>query len=64
MVFGGDSLRDFAMALVAGIVMETLSSAFVAGPAAVVLARFDRRPPTPPAGRTAPRDRTGTGAVL
>ncbi|WP_327581733.1 protein translocase subunit SecD [Nonomuraea sp. NBC_00507] len=64
MVFGGDSLRDFAMSLVAGIVMGTLSSAFVAGPAAVVLARFDRRPPAPPARRTAPRDRTGTGAVV
>ncbi|TMR92731.1 protein translocase subunit SecD [Nonomuraea basaltis] len=62
MAFGGDSLRDFAMALVAGIVVGTLSSAFVAGPAAVALARFDRRPPAPPVRRTAPRE--GTGAVV
>ncbi|MFC4014290.1 protein translocase subunit SecD [Nonomuraea purpurea] len=39
MAFGGDSLRDFAMALVTGIVVGTLSSAFVAGPAAIVLDR-------------------------
>lgn len=64
MAFGGDSLRDFALALVAGIVMGTLSSAFVAGPAAVVLARFDRRPAAPPAKRTAPRRREGSGAVV
>ncbi|MEV4086404.1 protein translocase subunit SecD, partial [Nonomuraea fuscirosea] len=43
MFFGGDSLRDFAVALVAGIVTGTLSSAFVAGPAAILLGRFDRR---------------------
>ncbi|MGP4101039.1 protein translocase subunit SecD [Nonomuraea sp. KM90] len=49
MAFGGDSLRDFALALVAGIVTGTLSSAFVAGPAAILLGRFDRRPPPPPA---------------
>ncbi|MEV4174315.1 protein translocase subunit SecD [Nonomuraea sp. NPDC049709] len=49
MAFGGDSLRDFAMALVAGIVTGTLSSAFVAGPAAILLGRFDRRPPPSPA---------------
>jgi SecD/SecF fusion protein len=64
MAFGGDSLRDFAMALVAGIVMGTLSSAFVAGPVAVVLSRFDRRPPTAPAKRTAARPREGSGAVV
>ncbi|MEU6717903.1 protein translocase subunit SecD [Nonomuraea sp. NPDC046802] len=39
MAFGGDSLRDFAMALVTGIVVGTLSSAFVAGPAAIALDR-------------------------
>ncbi|WP_188197325.1 protein translocase subunit SecD [Nonomuraea sp. SYSU D8015] len=63
MAFGGDSLRDFAMALVAGIVVGTLSSAFVAGPAAVVLSRFDARPPTTPVRRPA-RSREGTGAVV
>ncbi|PZG20865.1 protein translocase subunit SecD [Spongiactinospora gelatinilytica] len=64
MAFGGDSLRDFAIALVAGIVTGTLSSALVAGPAAVALARFDRRPPVAPARRKAPPGRSGSGAVL
>ncbi|RBQ21316.1 protein translocase subunit SecD [Spongiactinospora rosea] len=64
MAFGGDSLRDFAIALVAGIVTGTLSSAFVAGPAAVALGRFDRRPPVAPAKRKASPGRSGSGAVL
>ncbi|MFG6199395.1 protein translocase subunit SecD [Nonomuraea sp. JJY05] len=60
MAFGGDSLRDFALALVTGIVTGTLSSAFVAGPLAVWLARFDRKPPPgPPVKR-----RRVTGAVV
>ncbi|MEV0203413.1 protein translocase subunit SecD, partial [Nonomuraea sp. NPDC050691] len=44
-VFGGDSLRDFAIALVIGIVAGTASSAFVAGPLAVELERRADRPP-------------------
>ncbi|MBF8186389.1 protein translocase subunit SecD [Nonomuraea sp. K274] len=64
MAFGGDSLRDFAMALVAGIVTGTLSSAFVAGPVAIALARFDRKPPPRPADRRGPRRREGSGAVV
>ncbi|TDD06605.1 protein translocase subunit SecD [Nonomuraea deserti] len=64
MVFGGDSLRDFAIALVAGIVMGTLSSAFVAGPTAIVLSRFDRRPPPEPVKRRTPEARKGSGAVV
>ncbi|MFC5832679.1 protein translocase subunit SecD [Nonomuraea insulae] len=61
MAFGGDSLRDFAIALVAGIVTGTLSSAFVAGPAAILLGRFDRRPPSEPAR---PRAQKVRGAVV
>ncbi|TDC04369.1 protein translocase subunit SecD [Nonomuraea longispora] len=64
MVFGGDSLQDFAIALVAGIVMGTLSSSFVAGPVSIVLSRFDRRPPPEPAKRRAPEVRKGSGAVV
>ncbi|GAA3550001.1 protein translocase subunit SecD [Nonomuraea rosea] len=64
MAFGGDSLRDFATALVIGIVTGTLSSAFVAGPAAISLARFDRQPPPEPAKRRARKAREGTGAVV
>ncbi|MET7328841.1 protein translocase subunit SecD [Nonomuraea sp. NPDC005650] len=60
MAFGGDSLRDFALALVTGIVTGTLSSAFVAGPLAVWLARFDQKPPPgPPVKR-----RRVSGAVV
>ncbi|WP_043617693.1 protein translocase subunit SecD [Nonomuraea candida] len=64
MVFGGDSLRDFAIALVTGIVVGTLSSAFVAGPGAIVLGRFDRRPPPEPAKPRAARAPRGSGAVV
>ncbi|NUR93500.1 MAG: protein translocase subunit SecD, partial [Nonomuraea sp.] len=64
-VLGGDSLRDFAIALVTGIVVGTLTSSFVAGPAAVVLGRYDRRPaPEPVKPRSERRPRTGSGAVL
>ncbi|MFI7614502.1 protein translocase subunit SecD [Nonomuraea terrae] len=63
-VFGGDSLRDFAIALVAGIVFGTLSSAFVAGPLAIWLGRFDRRPPPEPARPRTDRAPRGTGAVV
>ncbi|UBU10208.1 protein translocase subunit SecD [Nonomuraea gerenzanensis] len=65
MAFGGDSLRDFAIALVAGIVTGTLSSAFVAGPAAIQLGRFDRRPaPEPAEPRRPVREPRGSGAVV
>ncbi|MGW4798236.1 protein translocase subunit SecD [Nonomuraea sp. NPDC004297] len=64
MAFGGDSLRDFAIALVAGIVTGTLSSAFVAGPTAILLGRFDRRPAPMPPGPKAPRTPRGSGAVV
>ncbi|WP_405151491.1 protein translocase subunit SecD [Sphaerisporangium sp. NBC_01403] len=63
-VFGGDSLRDFAIALLIGIVTGTLSSAFVAGPAAIELERFSDRPPPQPAERRAPQRREGSGAVV
>src|SRR5690606_19119347 len=36
-LFGGDTLRDFAIALVTGIIVGTASSAFVAGPLALTL---------------------------
>ncbi|NUW33111.1 protein translocase subunit SecD [Nonomuraea sp. SMC257] len=63
-VFGGDSLRDFAIALVIGIVAGTASSAFVAGPLAVELERRGDRPPPEPAGKRRPRARDGSGAVV
>jgi len=63
-VLGGDSLTDFAVALLIGIVVGTLSSALVAGPLAIELEK--RSPGTPPAPkRKGPsRTREGSGAVL
>ncbi|MFC5818050.1 protein translocase subunit SecD [Nonomuraea harbinensis] len=63
-VFGGDSLRDFAIALVTGIVVGTLSSSFVAGPLAITLDRFDKKPPPEPPQPRVKRAREGSGAVL
>ncbi|MEV4099443.1 protein translocase subunit SecD [Nonomuraea sp. NPDC049649] len=63
-LFGGDTLRDFAIALVTGIIVGTASSAFVAGPLALTLARFDKQPPPEPPQPRARRTREGTGAVL
>ncbi|MEV4290392.1 protein translocase subunit SecD [Nonomuraea bangladeshensis] len=61
--FGGDTLRDFAIALIVGIVVGTASSSLVAGPLAIEFERFSKQPPPqPPAPRT--RRREGTGAVL
>ena len=49
-LLGGDTLTDFALALLIGIVVGTYSSIFTAAPLAVVL----ERPPTPPPARGAP----------
>ncbi|NUR84795.1 MAG: protein translocase subunit SecD [Nonomuraea sp.] len=61
--FGGDTLRDFAVALIVGILVGTASSAFVAGPLAIELERFSKQPPPQP---PAPRKRRpqGSGAVV
>ncbi|MFF8810839.1 protein translocase subunit SecD [Streptomyces pactum] len=42
-VLGGESLTDFAFALLLGLVVGTYSSVFTAAPVAVELARHDRR---------------------
>ncbi|MFC0862119.1 protein translocase subunit SecD [Sphaerimonospora cavernae] len=64
-LFGGSSLQDFAIALLIGILVGTLSSAFFAGPAAIELERFSKQPPpSPSTKRRAPRVREGSGAVL
>ncbi|MDF5757759.1 protein translocase subunit SecD [Spongiactinospora sp. TRM90649] len=62
-VFGGDTLRDFAVALLIGIVVGTISSALVAGPLAIVFEGRHPHPPHPPKKRT-PRSREGSGAVV
>ncbi|MEW1658634.1 protein translocase subunit SecD [Streptomyces sp. NPDC093707] len=59
---GGDTLTDFALALLIGIVVGTWSSVFTATPLAVVLERRGGTAPRPNR-RTAPRrDRWDTGA--
>lgn len=63
-IFGGDSLRDFAIALIIGIVVGTASSSFVAGPTAIELERINKQPPPEAPKRRAPRPRDSSGAVL
>jgi len=60
-VLGDGSLADFALALLLGLVIGTISTITTAGPAAIVL---DRR--WPGAGRSKParREREGSGAVV
>ncbi|GLY32782.1 protein translocase subunit SecD [Kineosporia sp. NBRC 101731] len=65
-VLGGDSLTDFALALLIGLVVGTLSSVFTASPLAIVLERFwpDESEPEPEPGpddnRSGPRPVTRT----
>ncbi|MEW2352811.1 protein translocase subunit SecD [Spirillospora sp. NPDC029432] len=62
---GGDSLTDFAIALLIGIVVGTYSSVFVATPLAVVLERHAKSPPPRPKLKRQPqRERTDSGAVI
>jgi SecD/SecF fusion protein len=47
-ILGGDTLTDFALALLIGILVGTYSSVFTASPAAILLEkRFPRPPPEP-----------------
>ncbi|MFH8478486.1 protein translocase subunit SecD [Streptomyces sp. NPDC018055] len=55
-VLGGDSLTDFALALLIGIVVGTWSSVFTAVPGALVLERTTSAPPPVP-GRSSKRAR-------
>lgn len=63
---GGDSLTDFAIALLIGILVGTYSSMFTAGPLAIELEA--RNPSPPPAPKTSPVrsrvDRDSSGAVI
>ncbi|MFF3958046.1 protein translocase subunit SecD [Streptomyces sp. NPDC001890] len=60
-VLGGDSLADFALALLIGICVGTYSSVMTAVPAALVLERSSKAPP--PARKRAPGRRSGTRTV-
>jgi len=63
--FGGDSLQDFAIALLTGIIVGTLSSSFLAAPIAIELERINKQPPpVPHRPKRTTRTREGTGAGL
>jgi SecD/SecF fusion protein len=66
-LLGGDSLTDFAIALLIGIGVGTYSSMFTAGPLAIELERLSPSPPPPlrqaAGSRTRPA-REGSGAVV
>ncbi|HJR91327.1 MAG TPA: protein translocase subunit SecD, partial [Acidimicrobiia bacterium] len=47
-VLGGDTLTDFALALLIGILVGTYSSVFTAAPAAILMEERFPRPPPPP----------------
>ncbi|ACZ91445.1 protein translocase subunit SecD [Streptosporangium roseum] len=63
-VLGGDSLTDFAVALLIGIVVGTLSSALVAAPLAIEFEKRGSAPPPQPPRKRASRVREGSGAVV
>ena len=71
-VLGGDTLTDFALAVLIGLVVGTYSSAFTATPLLLVLQRFSSAPPPMPKGsrsanRVTPagqRARLDSGAVV
>jgi SecD/SecF fusion protein len=51
---GGDTLSDFALALIIGIVVGTYSSVFTAAPIAIALEKRYPRPPPEPEPKTRP----------
>ena len=63
-VLGGDSLTDFAVALLIGIVVGTLSSTVVAAPLAIMFEKRNSAPPPQGRSGSTTRARTGSGAVL
>ncbi len=72
LLLGGDSLADFALALLVGIVVGTYSSMFVAAPLAIELEARRRRAPgrrgavqkSPETAARKRAQRSGTGAVV
>jgi SecD/SecF fusion protein len=65
-LLGGDSLTDFAIALLIGISIGTYSSMFTAGPLAIELERMSPQPvPLRPAAKARSRlERDNSGAVV
>jgi SecD/SecF fusion protein len=63
-MLGGDSLTNFAVALLIGIIAGTLSSALVAVPLAIELEKRSSTPPPQPKRRGKVSAPEGSGAVL
>jgi SecD/SecF fusion protein len=63
-ILGGDSLRDFAIALLLGLAIGTYSSVFTAAPLSLLLHERWPMAKTDPVKRRAPRDREDSGAVI
>ena len=73
-ILGGDSLTDFALAVLAGIVVGHWSTVFTTGPLTLWLERFAKAPPPMPKKparpgqpgqpRSTPRDTRDSGAVV
>ena len=64
-VLGGDTLRNFALALIIGIVIGTFSTMFTAAPLTSLLEqRSGMKPPRPKAKKQETRDPGWTGAVV
>jgi SecD/SecF fusion protein len=61
LVLGGDTLADFALALLIGIVAGTVSTVAVAAPIAIEL---ESRRPSAPGPRRPAQPRRGSGAVV
>ena len=60
-LLGGETLTDFALALIVGILVGTYSSVFTAAPLVVVYEKFASRKQPPVASKGAPR--SGAGAA-
>ncbi|MCW2500323.1 MAG: secD [Frankiales bacterium] len=58
-VLGGDSLTDFALAMLIGLIVGTYSSAFTATPLLLLLERRSKAAPPLPKGRPSSAARTG-----
>ncbi|QFG25687.1 protein translocase subunit SecD [Actinomadura sp. WMMB 499] len=66
-VLGGDSLTDFAIALLIGIIVGTYSSVFTGTPLAIEFERFAKSPPPhakKKSGPSRPRSADDSGAVV
>jgi len=63
-IFGGDSLEDFAIALLLGLIIGTYSSVFTATPLALLMHRRWPLPKAEPRRSRPERERVDSGAVL